>query len=73
MAKKYDKVNRNKLNLVYGELNEVREEFKSVCLTPIKDKNELIKQAELTDLDKEESYLIMQLVKIKGMLKPGRN
>jgi hypothetical protein len=73
MAKPYHTVDRNKLNILFAELSDLRENFREICLTPCSEKSNRIKNAELKSLDTDESYLIMEIVKTKGLLTPGKN
>lgn len=66
-------ISRNKLNSLYYELKLVREEIYRVATTPRKNMCDLEKAFVLDGLNKKEDFLLLQLIKEKGLLNQSVN
>lgn len=70
---KYRKTSRNKINMLFRELTDVRAQIDKTFRTPAKDLPGLNKAFILDGLDFEESNIIMKLAEEKKILYPGIN
>lgn len=66
-------ISRNKLNSLYYELKLVREEIYRVATTARKNMCDLEKAFVLDGLNKKEDFLLLQLIKEKGLLNQSVN
>lgn len=66
-------VSRNKLNSLYYELKLIREEIYMVTTAARKNMCDLEKAFILDGLEKKENYLLMSLVREKGLINQGLN
>lgn len=70
---KYKTINQNKLNLLYIELQLVRDEIKLTFQTPKRVLPDLQKSFRLEGLNDREDFILQLIAKEKGLLNFSKN